>query len=270
MGTNVGIHPLIPLLDRAYRWLCQQRRHFPPNADVWHLRRHWGAERQRLLAELAGASFRFGPLAVITPATGEPLHLWGARDALVLKALALALGEQLSLSPRCVHVKGHGGLKYAVRGVQQHLGAHAHVLRTDVKGFYENIDQPKLLVQLAAQVSDPRLLDLLRQAVERTVERGGLYRDIRTGISRGCPLSPLLGALYLKTLDERLTRSELFYVRYMDDILVLAKTRWQLRRAVRTLNRSFDELSLAQAPDRTFIGRVVKEFVSTNLLACQR
>ncbi|MDH3210751.1 MAG: reverse transcriptase domain-containing protein [Burkholderiaceae bacterium] len=72
---------------------------------------------------------------------------------------------------------------------------------------------------------DPRLLDLLRQAIERTVERGGLYRDIRTGISRGCPLSQLLGALYLKRLDDRMTRSGLFYVRYMDDILVLAKTR---------------------------------------------
>lgn len=164
------------------------------------------------------------------------------------------------LLPRCVHVKGHRGLKAAVRRVQQQLGAHEFVLRTDVKGFYENIDQPTLLAQLASQVRDPGLLGLLRQAIERSVERGGLWRDIRTGISRGCPLSPLLGALYLKALDDRLGNRNVFYVRYMDDILVLTRTRSQLRGAVRTLNRIFDELKLAQAPDKTFIGRIARGF----------
>jgi|SRR5450755_2114315 len=36
--------------------------------------------------------------------------------------------------------------------------------------------------------------------------------------------------------------TEPYYVRYMDDVLVLTKTRWQLRRAVRTLNQTFAEL----------------------------
>lgn len=103
-------------------------------------------------------------------------------------------------------------------------------------------------------------MELLRQAIERSVERGGLWRDIRTGISRGCPLSPLLGALYLKSLDDRLSSRGLFDVRYMDDVLVLTRTHGQLRRAVRTLNRTFDELQLAQAPDKTFIGRIARGF----------
>lgn len=25
-------------LDDAYRWRCQQRKHFPSDADIWHLR----------------------------------------------------------------------------------------------------------------------------------------------------------------------------------------------------------------------------------------
>jgi len=52
------------------------------------------------------------------------------------------------------------------------------------------------------------MLNLLGQAFQPTVERGGLYWDIRTGISRGCPLSPLLRALYLKVLDQRLSGTE--------------------------------------------------------------
>lgn len=46
----------------------------------------------------------------------------------------------------------------------------------------------------------------------------------------------------------------------MDDILVLTRTHGQLRRAVRTLGRTFDELKLAQAPDKTFIGRIARVF----------
>lgn len=53
---------------------------------------------------------------------------------------------------------------------------------------------------------------------------------------------------------------DVYYVRYMDDILVLTKTRWHLRRAVRILNQTFAELKLAQHPDKTFIGRIEKGF----------
>src|SRR5439155_27174992 len=70
-------------------WLCRQRRDYPPDADVWHRRFHWDAERIRLEAELRTGAFRFGPLSVVTKADGEVLYLWSARDALVLKALTL-------------------------------------------------------------------------------------------------------------------------------------------------------------------------------------
>lgn len=49
-----------------------------------------------------------------------------------------------------------------------------------------------------------------------------------------------------------------FYRRYMDDIIILAKTRWQLRRAIKTVNQYFTQLKLAQHPDKTFIGRTDK------------
>ena len=46
----------------------------------------------------------------------------------------------------------------------------------------------------------------------------------------------------------------------MDDILVLTKTRWQLRRAVRKLNQTFTELKVSRHPDKTFIGHIEKGF----------
>jgi RNA-directed DNA polymerase len=52
----------------------------------------------------------------------------------------------------------------------------------------------------------------------------------------------------------------MFYLRFMDDILVLAPTRWQLRKAVIVVNQVLASLGLAKHPDKTFIGRIAKGF----------
>ncbi len=51
-----------------------------------------------------------------------------------------------------------------------------------------------------------------------------------------------------------------FYVRYMDDVLVLAPTHWKLRKAVRVLNQELSALKLDKHPDKTFIGRNERGF----------
>jgi hypothetical protein len=112
---------------------------------------------------------------------------------------------------------------------------------------------------LARFAPDPEILRLVAALTARTSERGGLFRD-SGGLPLGCPLSPLLGAFFLRELDVRLEATGLFFVRFMDDILVLAPTRWKLRRAVKLVNETLAELGLAKHPDKTFIGRAAKGF----------
>lgn len=50
------------------------------------------------------------------------------------------------------------------------------------------------------------------------------------------------------------------YIRYMDDILILAKTRWKLKKAVKLLNETLDVLKLEKHPDKTIMGRIEKGF----------
>jgi len=248
------------VLDDAYRWLCHRRRDYPADADVWSFRRHWPIEKGRIQADLVAEKFRFGLLNRVTLKDGTDIDLWAARDALVLKALTIVLSDVLPVSSRCTHCKGHGGAKAAVRQVMAHLPANSFVLKTDVKSYYASIDHLALLDRLALFIADRTILNLLGQYLRRTSERGGEFHDYERGISLGCPLSPLMGAFFLHELDERMERGSLFYVRFMDDILVLAPTRWTLRRAVKAVNEVLGGLCLEKHPDKTFIGRIGRGF----------
>src|SRR5205823_3684773 len=126
---------------------------------------------------------RFGPVQRFDDAE-DAREVWAALDALVLEAVAIVLARHWDFSPRCHHVAGHGG------AVDQALPDFPYVLRSDVKSYYASLDHERLLAQLGDAIADPRLLILLEKYVRRTIYQDGLYRDVRQGISLGCPLSP--------------------------------------------------------------------------------
>ena len=57
-------------------------------------------------------------------------------------------------------------------------------------------------------------------------------------------------------MDDAIEREGVFYARYMDDWIVLADTRWKLRRAVKAANEALDQLKVQKHPFKTFIGRI--------------
>jgi len=104
------------------------------------------------------------------------------------------------------------------------------------------------------------VIELIRGYLRRVVADYGVYEEITKGISLGCPLSPLMGALFLKRLDDLMGRMGLFYVRHKDDWVILAPTRWKLRGAVKAVQGLMGVLKLALHPDKTFIGRIARGF----------
>ncbi len=251
------------ILDTAYTWLCKRRKDWSASADVWRFRQNWPKEKGRLREELLTGTYEVGLLSrVMLDRDGEQadVDLWSARDALVMKALSLILPQYLPLSEQCTHLKGHGGGKYAVRQVLEHLPNSQFVLKTDVRSYYASIDHQLLLDRLADHISDQRVFNLIGQYLRRCAERGGLFWEHRKGIALGSPLSPVIGAFFLTELDTQLEKLGLFYIRFMDDILVLTPTRWKLRKAVRVVNQVLASLCLSKHPDKTFIGRVEKGF----------
>jgi RNA-directed DNA polymerase len=249
------------VLEEAYAWLCKRREHYSHNDDVWQVRYRWEEIKPQLQAQLLQGDYSFSPLRRVH-LQGQCLEIWTALDSLVLKSMAIVLAKHLApkLSRRCTHLAGNGGAKAAVRGVLNHLPKNKFVFRTDVKHYYASIRHDILFTQLQQHFTDERLLDLLWQYMRRTVYDDGLYEDIEQGISLGCPLSPLMGALFLDLLDKRMEATGLLYVRFMDDWVVLAPTRWKLRQAVRIVNETLAKLHVQQHPDKTFIGRTERGF----------
>jgi len=69
-----------------------------------------------------------------------------------------------------------------------------------------------------------------------------------------------MGAVFLDVLDQRMEATGLTYVRFMDDWVILAPTRWKLRKAIRIVCETLAELQVEQHPDKTFIGRISRGF----------
>ncbi len=158
------------------------------------------------------------------------------------------------------HLAGSGGMKGAVREVAANLAENEFVFRTDVKGYYASINHDILMEIVGRYVHDEKVLVLLWGYLRRFVSDGGKFIDITQGISLGCPLSPLMGALFLKPLDDRMAELGCFYARFMDDWVILAPTRWKLRKAIKAVNEVMAELQVEKHPDKTFIGRIARGF----------
>lgn len=250
-------------IENAYQWLIHQRKNYPDSADIWHLRFHWQREREVILSALNKGEYRFSPLQIITKASGESIALWSSQDALVLKMLTSILTSTLPVHPLCEHVKGHGG------GRQSALNAHDHlrrkhtpfVFRTDIKGYYAAIDKWRLYDQLARHVSNPVLLNLVWQFMHYSVGDAGNLHTPRRGISRGAALSPLLAAFHLYELDcQFANNSRVRYARYMDDFIILAPTRWTLRRAARDLKQFLNNFGFTLHPEKNQLGKTERGF----------
>jgi RNA-directed DNA polymerase len=249
------------IIDEAYEWLCNRRKDYHPNNDIWHLRFHWNDIKPSLQNSLLEGTYGFEPVRRVWTPDGF-IYLWASQDALVLKAVALVLNQERRphLSTNCYHLTGKGGGKGAVRAVQAEVSNAKFVFKSDVKKYYASMDHHVLMGLVNSLVSDRKVRALIRGYMGHLVDEDGELRAVRKGIRFGCPLSPVMGALYLKPLDEAIEKEAVFYARYMDDWIVLADTRWKLRGAVKAANEALDQLKVQKHPFKTFIGRIIHGF----------
>lgn len=85
-------------------------------------------------------------------------------------------------------------------------------------------------------------------------------RNPSHGIALRAPLPQFFSALYLKPRDDALSRMDIVYVRFQDDILALCKSKRQLNRCCKRMMEILSERQLKLSRKKSRLGTVTDSF----------
>ncbi len=130
---------------------------------------------------------------------------------------------------------------------------HNYYIRTDIKKFFTKIPRDKVLTKLSRKLNDKQFIDLLREAT--TVEFENLSKmgkdsklfpqpGSNIGAAQGICLSPLFGNLLLSNFDIEMNSEHVKCLRYIDDLLILGKTKQDVWATYRLAVKHLDRLGM--------------------------
>jgi RNA-directed DNA polymerase len=166
------------------------------------------------------------------------------------------------MNKNCYHLNGPTGVKYATQRIKHVLqGVNPrYIIRADIKSFYASIPHFKLIKDIKKHYNDPKVIAMLENIITNPIDTPRGMKNPSMGIALRGPLSQFFSALYLKPLDDAFDRTNITYLRFQDDILILCKTKRQLARARRRMMDVLHERHLSLSRKKTRIGSIDRGF----------
>jgi len=126
---------------------------------------------------------------------------------------------------------------------------YRYVVDADVKGFFDNIPHELIMTEVASEIADGNILQLIERFLKSGVMEEGQLRPTNRGTPQGGVISPLLANIVLNRLDQELSTKGYKFVRYADDFVILCKSKQQAIEALELAKSILEvqmELELSQ------------------------
>lgn len=140
----------------------------------------------------------------------------------------------------------------ALRRVSGQLAdGYTHVVDIDIQGYFDTVDQERLMSLLKEDVSDGALLTVIDRFLKAGVLDDGVWEMSEDGVPQGGVISPLLSNLYLDALDHLMEAKGYAMTRYADDMVILCKSADEAAEALGTVQVWMEQARLKLHPEKT-------------------
>ena len=174
-------------------------------------------------------------------------------------------------------------LQYWMRQASRKPDAKWYYLKLDISKFFYRVNHAKLLEILSRRIKDPELMCFLDSVINSRAEAFGLPRGktpqdtppeewlYDVGMPIGNLTSQLFANIYMNELDQyaKHVLHIHYYIRYMDDVIVLAETKEQLQEWKERIEAFLRDELFLDLNDKTCIRPVSMgiEFVGVRIYA---
>ena len=124
----------------------------------------------------------------------------------------------------------------ALRQAREYLrDGYKYVVDMDLEKFFDRVNHDILMERLSRNISDKRLLRIIRRYLEAGLLQNGIFEERKLGMPQGGNLSPLLSNIMLDELDKELERRGHKFCRYADDCNIYVKSQEAGERVLKSI-----------------------------------